>query len=87
MDMENKGVYTLSKAEKDRLTALFSDALNADERVIFAYLCGSFVDSNFFRDINIFVFILEDEDPFACQAGVGEKLFEARHFFVIKTLL
>lgn len=73
--MENAGAYIISKTERDAITAKISDVLNADDRVIFSYLYGSFITGNFFNDIDIFIFIRAHENPYACSVSIKEKLF------------
>lgn len=69
--------YAISQREREDITTIISDALRSDERVIFAYLYGSFVTDSFFNDIDIFLFTRKAEDPFVCSAGIREELFHA----------
>lgn len=73
--MKNAGAYIISKTERDAITAKISDVLNADDRVIFSYLYGSFITGNFFNDIDIFIFTRAHENPYACSVSIKEKLF------------
>ncbi len=75
--MESKSAYKMSKIERDAITSIISDVLNADNRVIFSYLYGSFITGEFFNDIDIFVFIRKNEAPHACSVSIKEKLFDA----------
>jgi predicted nucleotidyltransferase len=68
---------TMSQTEKDRITSLISHKLDSDERVIFAYLYGSFVCGNFFRDIDVFVYIRNDEDTFVTQSSIRDNIYES----------
>lgn len=75
--MEKKSYHRLSKEEKDKITKVISEVLNSEERVIFAYLYGSFVKEDLFRDIEIFVFIASNVDAFTFPIGLKEKLIDA----------
>lgn len=70
-------MHTLSQSEKNHITSLISRILNQDERVIFAYLYGSFVSDTFFRDIDVFVYIRKDEDAFVTQSSIRDNIYEA----------
>lgn len=69
--------HRVSRMERDRIVSILSNALNTDDRVIFAYLYGSFIYESFFNDIDVFVFVKEDNDSFACSVGLMENLFDA----------
>lgn len=68
---------TLNASKREKITTILTKVLNSEECVTFAYLYGSFVTDNFFRDIDIFVYINKDEDFFVYPANVKEKLFDA----------
>lgn len=70
-------MHTLSQSGKNHITSLISRILNQDERVIFAYLYGSFVSDTFFRDIDVFVYIRKDEDAFVTQSSIRDNIYEA----------
>lgn len=70
-------MHTLSQTEKNHITSLISRMLNQDERVIFAYIYGSFVYGTFFRDIDVFVYTRKDEDIFVTQSGIRDNIYEA----------
>lgn len=70
-------MHSISQTEKDRITSLISHALDKDERVVFAYIYGSFVCKSFFRDIDIFAYIRNDEDTFVTQSGIRDNIYEA----------
>jgi predicted nucleotidyltransferase len=69
-------MHTLSQTEKNHITSLISRILNQDERVIFAYIYGSFVCDTIFRDIDVFVYIRKDENAFATQSSIRDNLYE-----------
>ncbi|MBI3754901.1 MAG: nucleotidyltransferase domain-containing protein [Deltaproteobacteria bacterium] len=75
--MENSGFYTISKTERDYITSLISNILNRDEEVVFAYLYGSFIGDGPFRDIDIFVYLRNGEDPFADAVRIKERVSDA----------
>jgi len=62
------------KQEKEIITRRIADTLKADERVLFAYLYGSFVTGGDFRDIDIFLFLNTQENPFHISVGIREAL-------------
>lgn len=68
---------TLNASKREKITTVLTKVLNSEECVTFAYLYGSFVTDNFFRDIDIFIYINEDEDFFVYPVNVKEKLFDA----------
>ena len=49
--------YRLSSREKARVTSALRDLLEVREEVLFAYLHGSFVNGNKFRDIDVAVYL------------------------------
>jgi len=68
---------TLSASKREKITTILTKVLNSEEGVTFAYLYGSFVTDNFFRDIDIFIYTSEDKDFFVYPVNVKEKLFDA----------
>ena len=70
-------MHTLSQTEKNHITSLVSCVLNQDERVIFAYIYGSFVCESFFRDIDVFVYTRKGENTFVTQSGIRDNIYEA----------
>lgn len=75
--MTNSGFYNLSKAERNYVTSLISNLFNRDKEVVFVYLYGSFIGDGPFRDIDIFVYLRNGEDPFADAVRIKEKVFDA----------
>lgn len=49
-------VHQASPQEKERIAELLAAALAAEPDVVFAYLHGSFVEADAFRDIDVAVF-------------------------------
>ncbi|NWG01533.1 MAG: nucleotidyltransferase domain-containing protein [Syntrophaceae bacterium] len=61
--------------EKDRIINLIEDVLNKDDRLVFAYLYGSFVEEEKFRDIDIGIYIKNpDDNPFFISSDIQTKL-------------
>ncbi len=52
--------YSLEENEKEKIITIISNFLNENKNIEFAYIHGSFVNANYFRDIDIGVFIRED---------------------------
>lgn len=61
---------TLNASKREMITTILTKVLNSEESVIFAYLYGSFVTDNLFRDIDIFIFTRKDEDSFVYPVSV-----------------
>src|SRR3990172_10849016 len=72
--------YRLTKEDKDFLIKRISEILEADERIIFAYIFGSFISGNGFRDIDVAVFISgEDAHPLKAELEMEAKIEAATH--------
>lgn len=69
--------HSIPKTERACITSVISSVLTGDEDVIFAYLYGSFATDSSFEDIDIFVYVRNDEDPFVNAARIKEKVFDA----------
>ena len=52
--------HSLEDNEKTKIITTVSNFLNENRNIDFAYIHGSFVNANYFRDIDIGVFIRED---------------------------
>ena len=55
---------------------IIRDVLANDDRVIFAYLYGSFSEGEGYRDIDIAVYSQDNIDPFKLSADLKVKLYE-----------
>jgi predicted nucleotidyltransferase len=57
--MNDFKTYTVSPDEKQEIISVIKSFLEGDDRIVFAYIFGSFVDPEipFFRDIDIGVYI------------------------------
>lgn len=71
------GMMGKEMKEKRRMTTIIADTLQADGRVVFAYLYGSFLTESSFRDIDVFLFLNTAGEPFQASVSVKEKLAEA----------
>jgi len=61
--------------DKAKILNLLTDALAGDERVVFAYVYGSFVGEEPFRDIDIGVYAKNpEENPFVIGADLKTRL-------------
>ncbi len=61
--------------ENERLLDLIGEVLGADEKVVFAYVYGSFVSGDFFRDIDIGIYVNDPEDnPFVISSDLKTQL-------------
>ncbi|MHA1202385.1 MAG: nucleotidyltransferase domain-containing protein [Candidatus Heimdallarchaeaceae archaeon] len=54
--------YSLKEDEKAEIITAISHLLNENRNIDFAYIHGSFVNANYFRDIDIGVFVREDSN-------------------------
>jgi len=52
--------HSLEENEKAKIITIISNFLNENKNIEFAYIHGSFVNANYFRDIDIGVFIGEE---------------------------
>ena len=60
---------------KEKLLNLLREVILKDERVIFAYVYGSFVKEQSFRDIDIGIYVKDSqENPFVLSADIKTKL-------------
>ncbi|HBR16894.1 MAG: hypothetical protein A3G39_07320 [Deltaproteobacteria bacterium RIFCSPLOWO2_12_FULL_43_16] len=75
--MKNTDFCKLSKAERDKMTSIISEVLRKDNEVVFAYLYGSFIMDDSFKDIDIFVYISGRGNPFACAVRLKESILNA----------
>lgn len=57
-------------------TDIIRDVLDKDERVVFAYLYGSVIEEDRYRDIDIAVYSKSGYDPFVLSADLKVELYE-----------
>ncbi len=63
--------------EREKIVKIFTRVISSEEGIVFAYLYGSFLTENTFRDIDIFIYTGEGIDQFVYPVNVKEKLFDA----------
>ncbi|MFQ5687536.1 MAG: nucleotidyltransferase domain-containing protein [Candidatus Scalindua sp.] len=68
---------TLTAEKREAIVRILTKVLTSEGGVVFAYLHGSFVADSAFRDIDVFVYTSEGEDPFVFPVKVKEKLSDA----------
>ena len=68
---------TLTAEKREAIVGILTKVLNNEGGVVFAYLHGSFAADSVFRDIDVFVYTSEGEDPFVFPVKVKEKLSDA----------
>lgn len=59
-DKDKFTYYSLDKAGKEKITNCLCRFLEEDLQVVFAYLHGSFVESQQFRDIDVAVYLYDE---------------------------
>jgi predicted nucleotidyltransferase len=71
----------LSAKEKEVLTEKISDILKAKEYILFAYIFGSFVSEDGFKDIDVCVFIssVENKSPLKLELKLEGEIGDAIH--------
>lgn len=73
-------VYKARPEEKERIARLLEEALAAEPDVVFAYLHGSFVEGEGFRDIDVAVFLDPlPRDVWRREAELADRLEAALH--------
>ncbi|MBW2039128.1 MAG: nucleotidyltransferase domain-containing protein [Deltaproteobacteria bacterium] len=70
--------FSLSNKEKGRIIEFLKNELSKDKRVVSAFLYGSFLDEDLFRDIDVGVFIRDTNSlPPLYEFQLGDKLSRA----------
>ncbi|ACI21240.1 MULTISPECIES: nucleotidyltransferase domain-containing protein [Thermodesulfovibrio] len=64
----------ISKNQKNQIIHLLKTLLHNEEKVVFAYLYGSFIEQTFFNDIDIAIYCSEIESVFNFQADMKIKI-------------
>ncbi|MEQ9714074.1 MAG: type VII toxin-antitoxin system MntA family adenylyltransferase antitoxin [Candidatus Asgardarchaeia archaeon] len=72
--MEKIKYYTLSQEERIKIEKKIKDILSHDENIIFAFIHGSFISGNPFRDIDIAVFLKDEKDAFSYVTRYSAKI-------------
>lgn len=76
MGNEKERKVKISRNGREKIISIISKVLNTEERVIFAYLSGSFINEDFFEDIDIFVYTNDDYANFSFKSDIRERLYE-----------
>jgi predicted nucleotidyltransferase len=65
----------LEKSKKDEIIGLIKNVLVEDKRIVFAYVYGSFLGEQSFRDVDIGVYVdgAHDYDPISLEAELSDK--------------
>ncbi|MCD6536720.1 MAG: DUF86 domain-containing protein [Thaumarchaeota archaeon] len=66
--------YRLSGAEKSEIVERVRELLAPIDKVVFAYLHGSFVEKEFFRDIDVAVWVSDPENAFQYSVNLSVRL-------------
>ena len=72
-----KRLRKLGEAERRRVLAALRRLLERDERVVFAYVFGGFVERVVTRDVDVAVWLAEGVDPLGYVLEAGVELEEA----------
>jgi len=64
------------KVDREKVISTISRVLEGEEKVIFAYLWGSFVKEESFEDIDIFVYGKDFDDNFTLSSNLKERIYE-----------
>ncbi|GLI54029.1 nucleotidyltransferase domain-containing protein [Thermodesulfovibrio yellowstonii] len=64
----------IPKNQKNQIIHLLKTLLHNEEKVIFAYLYGSFIEQDFFNDIDIAIYCSEIESVFNFQTDMKIKI-------------
>lgn len=68
-------MLNVSQSQRDVIISIISKAVEKEEKIIFAYLYGSFAEASpISNDIDIAVYTEEIENPFAFQADMKIKI-------------
>ena len=57
-------IHELSEGEKEKIKVKLREALREGGEVLFAYLCGSFIENGPFRDIDVAVYVRRPTEKF-----------------------
>lgn len=80
-NLNHSQFYRLNKAERLTVTNQIADILRDEPRVLFAFIFGSFLTGTMFRDIDIGVFVAEEDIStfydieFELSQRIGKALF------------
>jgi uncharacterized protein len=75
--------YQLSKEEKQEIKDRISSFLGQRKEIIFAYIHGSFISANWFRDVDVAVFVdnekVKRDDALEYQLSISSMLDKEIH--------
>jgi uncharacterized protein len=68
--------HTLGEEQRRDLTRIITKVVRQDERVLFAFFYGSFLDGAFFRDIDLGVFVegVRSTDVWDYECGLSQEI-------------
>ncbi len=72
-------LYNLTNSEKENIKEKISGLLKKREEIIFSYIHGSFLETDF-RDIDIAVYLIEDKKPLKYELRLERELEDAAGF-------
>ncbi len=70
MEEERIRTFTLSQEDKERLIEAIKELLGREDRILLAFLYGSFIEDGPFRDIDVGIVVEEEPPPpllYECQ--------------------
>jgi hypothetical protein len=71
-----KRLHAVDAAVRARVVATLADALSGESQVAFAFLYGSFVDSEAFRDVDVGVYLGSGESGHLYSSRLAQRLGE-----------
>lgn len=72
-----KNVFYKNNINKNHIIQIIKETLDADDRVLFAYLYGSFLEEgDLFYDIDIAIYVKNHKNPHVIAVAVGENIVE-----------
>ncbi len=68
-------IFLKKEVNSSSIISLIKNVLNSEDKVVFAYLYGSFIDTDeFFNDLDIGIYAKDIENPFLLTANIKEQL-------------
>lgn len=68
-------IFLKKEVNSSYIISLIRNVLNFEDKVVFAYLYGSFIDSDeFFNDLDIGIYAKDTESPFLLTANIKDQL-------------
>lgn len=75
--------FVLSPAEKEKVLLVLQGLLEAHGEILFAYAHGSFLEDRPFRDLDLAVFVREEDigiPLYACEDALAREVLDKIHF-------